>query len=453
MIRLRCLLPFCGMLASGLAAAPLPGGFDHSGWYEFEVVVLVNTEPEVLESETWSLLPQPGYPSRWRWLLQRPSVKEETLRQANAHVLRSRSGHTMIYDPEPPPMPWRPSDAVLTQGDLDLINELIDLGLGSASKDSEMPLLEDDPEAVQPAAAGGVDLVLPFEASDPEVPKKNLLSLESLVLDGSPARTEQKISVPFAPPEQRAELLPVLVTATPIPLPATFEKLPLKKLAPGLRRYRRSNSDEVIAAASWLQGPSSENLPIMIEPESGDGYPLAQGFIQVVPRANGWRLGLNVWANTQGQYLPDIFEMEPPPPSPPRTTRVTAAPPSLDHTSERSGTSEALQLSNGAVIKTAPATVEPLEPADSPAPLGDAINSGPGRAQEHTAPLPPAWHWRHVIHVADTVPLTENRLRYYDHPVIKVLAIWRELSWYELYRRGALLKTTEHPAADRPASR
>jgi len=46
------------------------------------------------------------------------------------------------------------------------------------------------------------------------------------------------------------------------------------------------------------------------------------------------------------------------------------------------------------------------------------------------------------------VPLTENRLRYYDHPVIKVLAIWRELSWYELYRRGALLKTTEQPAAD-----
>jgi hypothetical protein len=35
-------------------------------------------------------------------------------------------------------------------------------------------------------------------------------------------------------------------------------------------------------------------------------------------------------------------------------------------------------------------------------------------------------------------------LRYYDHPVIKVLAIWRELSWYELYLRGAMLREAEH---------
>ena len=34
-------------------------------------------------------------------------------------------------------------------------------------------------------------------------------------------------------------------------------------------------------------------------------------------------------------------------------------------------------------------------------------------------PTKPQWPWRHVIHVADTVPLSENRLRYYDHPVIK----------------------------------
>jgi hypothetical protein len=41
-----------------------------------------------------------------------------------------------------------------------------------------------------------------------------------------------------------------------------------------------------------------------------------------------------------------------------------------------------------------------------------------------------------VIHVADTVPLAENRLRYYDHPVIKVIALWRELTWYEVFANG-----------------
>ena len=56
-----------------------------------------------------------------------------------------------------------------------------------------------------------------------------------------------------------------------------------------------------------------------------------------------------------------------------------------------------------------------------------------------TAPVKPDWPWRHLIHVADTIPLTENRLRYYDHPVIKVLAIWRELSWYELFIQGKTL--------------
>ena len=59
-------------------------------------------------------------------------------------------------------------------------------------------------------------------------------------------------------------------------------------------------------------------------------------------------------------------------------------------------------------------------------------------AQAGEAPIPqvPGWPWRHVIHVADTVPLAENRLRYYDHPVIKVIALWRELSWYEIFANG-----------------
>ena len=36
-------------------AARLPGGFAHSGWFQFELVVLVDTRPAVLSSETWPL--------------------------------------------------------------------------------------------------------------------------------------------------------------------------------------------------------------------------------------------------------------------------------------------------------------------------------------------------------------------------------------------------------------
>ena len=56
------------LTAGALTAAPLPGGFAHSGWYQFELIVLADTQSETLESETWPLLPNVGYPARWRWL-------------------------------------------------------------------------------------------------------------------------------------------------------------------------------------------------------------------------------------------------------------------------------------------------------------------------------------------------------------------------------------------------
>jgi hypothetical protein len=92
-------------------------------------------------------------------------------------------------------------------------------------------------------------------------------------------------------------------------------------------------------------------------------------------------------------------------------------------------------MSDGTVINVGPdvgASADKTSVDDTAAPLKD----DPSANEDYTPPRPPDWPWRHVIHVADTVPLAENRLRYYDHPVIKVLAIWRELSWYELYRRG-----------------
>jgi hypothetical protein len=73
-------------------------------------------------------------------------------------------------------------------------------------------------------------------------------------------------------------------------------------------------------------------------------------------------------------------------------------------------------------------------------------------ASEIKVPVTPEWPWRHLVHVADTIPLTENRLRYYDHPVIKVLAIWRELSWYELFIEGQKLMDASPVVADSVAT-
>jgi hypothetical protein len=117
-----------------------------------------------------------------------------------------------------------------------------------------------------------------------------------------------EVSIPLALPVENVTLTPLTVTARRIPQPPTFEKLPLNRLAAGLERYRQQNDDAVLVATSWLQSPNSDSLPILVEPDTDSPYPVLQGFVQLLRRDNSWRLGLNLWANTEGQYLPAIFE-------------------------------------------------------------------------------------------------------------------------------------------------
>ena len=400
----RCwpsLMAWLALCATPLHAAPLAGGFKHSGWYQFEVVVMIDTRAETLESETWPLLPTVGYPARWRWLQDESTRMALAAAHPDAVVASSPSGHLTVRLPAPPPPRWEAPSDLLTEGDMSLIDQLIEISQGTdtASLRLRETAAEDAPN--EPAVLTPGPL-LPFEdIAPPEAETTSLLALESLGMAGpAPQPDSPSINIPFARPAEAVTLKPVSVTVRPIPTPAPFVQLPLNQLAAGLTRYRRSSEDEVVASASWLQGPDSNTLPILLETDSDTGYPSLQGFIQLVPRDNSWRMGLNFWANTDGRYLPEIFEMPEPPSSP---QRITFLEPEI-----------AVNLGMGGET-------------DSPS---DERGAPPAR---------PEWPWRHLIRVADTIPLTENRLRYYDHPVIKVLAIWRELSWYELFYRGKIL--------------
>jgi hypothetical protein len=427
--------------------ARLPGGFDHSGWFQFELVVLVDTRPAVLNSETWPLTTSVHYPARWRWL-QDPALKAALMTQYDsATVSVSPSGHILVTPPSAKPPLWEPPPPLLSEQDMALIDELMALRLPSpaepdidATTDTEqaLPLAEDD-ERQGP--------LLPFEEAGLDDDASRLTPFESLGIAGDDLRGQApEVSIPLALPAEQVTLTPLTVTARRIPPPSTFEKLPLDRLAAGLERYRQQNDDAVLVATSWLQSPESDSLPILVEPDTGSPYPVLQGFVQLLPRDNSWRLGLNLWANTEGQYLPAVFEGAAPPPSPQRVTVLSthaALDPALINPA----------LINTALINTArsdpaftdqaddmgaKATVplNPFDTASSPA----SVAGEPGLAARHPthfAPQAPApWPWRHVIHIEDTVPLSENRLRYYDHPVVKVLATWRELSWYELYALG-----------------
>ena len=419
-------------------AAPLPGGFQHSGWYQFEVVVMVDTRAETLESETWPLLPTVGYPARWRWLQDPATQRALEAEYPDAVVTSSPAGHLTVRLPAPQIPLWEPDTEMLTEGDMSLIDDLIVISQGSdtfallTEKASEEDAGDTESEASRP--------LLPFEQIAPvEEESSPLLALESLgVAMPNEVGAEAPINIPFAPEVDVVSLDPISVSATAIPTPAPFLQRPLDQLAPGLARYRRSSEDDVIAAVSWLQGPDSDTLPILLETDHDGGYPVLQGFIQLVPRGDSWRLGLNFWANTHGHYLPKIFEMPGPPASPQRIAVLApAVRPNLD-------VRQGIDLSDS----------ERQDPAGGFlwSGLGDTDSNSNGDnalpATEMAVPLAPEWPWRHLVHVADTIPLTENRLRYYDHPVIKVLAIWRELSWYELFIEGQNLMDASPVAAD-----
>ena len=414
-----------------LLAAPLPGGFQHSGWYQFEVVVMVDTRAETLQSETWPLLPTVGYPARWRWLQDTATQRALETEYPDAVVTNSPAGHLTVRLPAPQIPPWEPDTEMLTEGDMSLIDDLIEISQGSdifallAEKTSEQEIGEPESEAPRP--------LLPFEQSAPaEEENSPLLSLESLgVAMPNEVGADAPINIPFAPEVDPISLNPISVAAEAIPTPAPFLQRPLYQLAPGLARYRRNSEDDVIAAVSWLQGPDSDTLPILLETDSDSGYPVLQGFIQLVPQGDTWRLGLNFWANTHGHYLPEIFEMPGPPASPQRIAVLApAVRPNLE-ASRRVDIrgSEQQDMAGGSLRAGFGEAGAASETNDASMPV------------EVEVPLIPVWPWRHLVHVADTIPLTENRLRYFDHPVIKVLAIWRELSWYELFIEGQALMT------------
>jgi hypothetical protein len=439
-----------GAISITAVSAPLPGGFAHSGWYQFEVVVLVNTRTDTLESETWPLVPAVTYPARWRWLQDQAGLADLADAYPDSVITNSPSGHLSIVTPAPPPPPWQAPPELLTEGDLAVIDELMVLAEGSdtsarrlseLSEPSEYPL---DSDAELRAPEGPV---LPFEAAPVNEQPSPLVALESLGIAGPSTSPEApNVAVPFALPSEIVRLEPIKVSARAIPLPKAFIEQSLDQLARGLARYRRGSEDDVVASVSWLQGPESGTLPILLEADESSSHPLVQGFIQLLPRGKTWRLGLNFWANTPGHYLPEIFEMPGPPPSPQRLSIISAdsampiAQPDPD---------TALNLGVSAHTNPLPAPMgdngrdavavrgfgQAVLPADAVS-VSTAAGATGVDGDYSRIPTKPQWPSRHVIHVADTVPLSEGRLRYYDHPVIKVLAIWRELSWYEVFRQG-----------------
>lgn len=252
--------------------------------------------------------------------------------------------------------------------------------------------LRPDPDAELPDAAEPA-LPDPEDASLAAADDTGLIPLEAVLGDSTapPADTLSGSEDPV--PEADSEAL------APPPLPDAFRRVPPRLLVEGLRSLRRATADRLVLLDAWVQPPGARNLPVLFD-RSGDTdtWPALQGFVEL-RRANDIRLGVNFWLNTDGRYLPAALAPTAPPRAPAQITVVDPNP--------------------------TPVSGEATTPDDSPA---DGLESGAS---------PGAWPYQHVIQLADTRAIPRGHVRYFDHPVIKVLAAWRELTWAEVEALGA----------------
>ena len=204
---------------------------------------------------------------------------------------------------------------------------------------------------------------------------------------------------------------------TPPPLPASYQLMPYELLKPGLRKLDKDTGRAPVAVLSWLQPISVESDAVVVDKwAQSDRDPHIQGTLQIKgPSASSreFRLSTNLWTNTTGSYLPQKL---PPLALPAPPTRVLLIEPEQVPTQVlEEPTVEFIDITTG-LNTLKPEPVDKVTDSDE-----DTV----------VAVLP-----RHAIALMDQRDLREGYVRYIDHPVIQVAAVWRELTYAELFELG-----------------
>jgi len=225
-----------------------------------------------------------------------------------------------------------------------------------------------------------------------------------------------------SPPEETP--LPGESTGSPVPMtPPPFVTLPAGDLEyAGKAAYMvRNGGYRVLFHEAWLQPvpEQAEALPIILD-RSGDGgpWPELQGSI-LLYLARYLHLETNLWLNTQGQYFPGVWQMPPPPLSPP--SLIVEEPEALPSTADaRDSATPALSPPPVRDIAAAP-TGEPGAPDSS---------TGQGVTEiEETGPVYP---FRHAVTLRQTRRMRSSELHYMDHPMFGLVINLTPVSEEEL---------------------
>ncbi len=379
-------------LAQGPAPAPEHDPDDNSGWLQLEVAVLTDTRPQTLESEFWPPNPEVSYPARFRWL-ENISMTDALNREwTEARLEHSDVGAVQLYLADPD------------------------------------QTIENAVTAEREAQAAAALLADPDQSSDAEIS-----GLQQLAIDDSTLYTENAdptvLDAGDAADSAHSPENTAITAAIPRVLPTPFQWRQPVQLAEGLKAYLRATPDKLRYQAAWLQPPKAANLPIVLDLDEQDTWPQLQGFIQL-KRGQSLRLGINIWLNTLAEYYPESYVMAPPPSPPIRVTWRAEEDGQLLTQREALQRQQRLARFRSAIeAGVTPMSFVDRRPSRPAVPLSNDLDSA-------ESALTDTWPWRHLIHVADTRTLPEGAVRYFDHPVIKVIATWRELTWGEIYALG-----------------
>ena len=386
---------------------------DGSGWLQIELAVLVDDRESSLASESWPLYPTARYPVRHRRLRDPQAIVALSEQYPETTIAQDLEGTITLEVPDP--------EAIIEA----------ELAAAAASAAGETAEQYADQTDGQPTDSPGDNAENTSDSNE-------LLTLEMLnepVKSGGaganwlddygdlPAVDALNGEADGGIDEEDDNRDPVL--------PESFVLRPPDLLQKGLQRYIRETPDRLAFSGGWLQPPGGANLPIVID-NSGDvpNWPELQGFIQL-RTGDGLRLGVNMWWNTDAHYLPDGFHMSGPPAAPVQflwRDKDTGTPLTASEVEQRQTRLQELARKRAEGVPL-------IEYVDPDTGFFRALEP-PVREIEDPTPANP-WPWRHFLHVEDTRTIPEGYVRYFDHPVLKIIATWRELSWGEVYQLGA----------------
>jgi hypothetical protein len=203
--------------------------------------------------------------------------------------------------------------------------------------------------------------------------------------------------------------------APPPALPAAYQQLRLEMLDEGLSRLQKQAERQPITSMAWLQPPGDSGAPIVIDTwQETLGYPKLQGTL-TFSRGDEATLDIDVWLNTQGDYLPPQFDAISAISLPERILVIET--PEVEAQSSKTKQPEFIDLTTG--LST-----------DGTEPVTDTPSNARLEADVVTNP------YRHAIVLSELRDIREGYVRYIDHPAIQVIAAWRELSFKEVYDLG-----------------